>query len=338
MNISSESLDALVELLGKTEKILIFGHTNPDGDALGSSLGLRRLLDAQGKQVEVVMPNRLPSFLEWMPDADKITIYKEKPEAVTKLVEWAELIFCLDFNQISRLEGMAETIAMSSAPKVLIDHHIDPSTDFAVSFSHTESCSTCYLLLCIAERIFGTQAITKEVAELLYVGIMTDTGNFSFSHLTPELFRAVARLVEAGIVIPELNSKVYNNFSANRMELLGYALYSKMTVMAQQGVAFISLTEEELRRFKFKMGDSEGFVNYPLSIAGISMSAMFVENKDMIRISIRSRGELDVNIFARKYFNGGGHKNAAGGRSTDNMERTVERFRAAVKEYLSPKK
>ena len=202
-------------------------------------------------------------------------------------------------------------------------------------FSHPESSSTAYLVYCIMTALWGEKSITKEQAEVLYVGMMTDTGNFSFSTLTPDLFRAVAVLAETGIDIPKIYNNVYNSFTEGRARLFGYVINRKMKTLRKGTVAHLSITEEEMRRFWFQQGDSEGFVNYPLTIKKMKMSAIFVEHHDFIRVSLRSRGKVDVNVFAARYFNGGGHKNAAGGKSFVSMEETIRRFEQAVEEYAA---
>ena len=242
----------------------------------------------------------------------------------------------MDFNQIGRLDRLTETVqANTTATRVLIDHHLHPPLDeYALSFSDVKACSTSYIVYRLIMALAGEEAITRPMAESLYVGIMTDTGNFSFSSLTSDLFRAVAVLIDKGVNVPYVNSSVYNNFSEGRMRLLGYMLNDKMVTDYEFGVAYVSLTEEEMRRFDFIQGDSEGFVNYPLSIRGIRMSAMFIQTKHSIRVSLRSRGEVDVNVFARRYFDGGGHRNAAGGKSYVPMNETLENFRKYLREYF----
>ncbi len=337
MMIDLRSLEQLKEMLnGGPKKIVVVTHTNPDGDAIGSSLAWRRILEKQGHDVHCVVPNRYPYFLDWMADISKIEVFKEDADGkIAEFIHEADLIFCLDFNLISRLEGLGASIeANKSARRILIDHHLDPPAEFDLVFSYPRECSTSYIVYELISQYAGCEMFDYPIAESLYVGIMTDTGNFSYSNLSADLFRAVARLVEQGIDIPFINTAVYNGFSESRVRLLGYALNDNMTILRDYGVGFITLRESELRRYRFQQGDSEGFVNYPLSIKGIRMSAMFLETKQFIRVSLRSRGEVDVNRFARKYFGGGGHRNAAGGKSFVDMTATVEHFRQAVREFF----
>lgn len=322
------------------KKIAVLAHTNPDGDAIGSSLAWAKVLRSMGHEVTCLVPNRYPAFLAWMPGIEEVIVAKEDNGRAVEAIDDADLIFFLDFNRIDRLENLSDHImGNQKAVRLLIDHHLDPPVEeYALVFSDHTSCSTSYLVYNIAERLTGLDVFDKESAEALYVGIMTDTGNFSFSFLTPGLFRAVAGLIEKGIDIPSINSMVYNSYSEGRVRLLGYVLLKKMKMIEDGRAAYIALKESEMRKFNFQVGDSEGFVNYPLSIASVNMSAMFTETRKFIRISFRSRGDVDVSEFAARYFNGGGHKNASGGKSFDSIAKTVERFEEAVAEFFTEKK
>jgi phosphoesterase RecJ-like protein len=318
------------------KNILVVSHYNPDGDALGSSIAWAQALERMGHRVMCVVPNRFPYFLEWMPGVERINVYSDRSAAVDEFAAEADLVCCLDFNSIGRLEGLAAAIeANARAQKLLIDHHLSPPEGyFDLAFSYPEACSTSYVVYKLIARLAGPAAIDRDMGTVLYVGMMTDTGGFSYSFLSPDLFRVVAELVEVGIDIPYINKKIYNSYGEGRVRLLSYALGPKMQVFEDGRAAVISLKESELRRFAFRQGDSEGFVNYPLSIESMKISALLVQNHRSIRVSLRSRGDVDVNLFARRYFDGGGHRNAAGGKSTDSMERTIERYRAAVAEYF----
>ena len=337
MTLNKADIDALRSLITEAPKqVVIVSHTNPDGDAIGSSLAWAEVLEGLGHTVTCIVPNRPPYFLSWMPRINEVVIFKQDEEQAREAIERADLLFCLDFNAISRLEILSDTIAANqTARRILIDHHLSPEEGFELLFSYPEASSTCYLVYELIVALFGTERLTRRMAELLYVGMMTDTGNFAFSHLTPELFRAVAVLLETGIVIPEIHNRVYNSYTAGRARLFGYVINRKMELIANGHVAYMSLKEHEMRRFGFQQGDSEGFVNYPLTIKKVKMSAMFIEQHNFIRISLRSRGNIDVNLFARKYFEGGGHKNAAGGKSYDSMEVTLDRYIRAVEEWAA---
>lgn len=336
MELSHKQIESLKEMLAQPRlRIVILSHTNPDGDAVGSSLAWAEVLRARGHEVTCVVPNKYPYFLDWMPGIEEVVVFKTDTEGrAVKAIAEADVLFCLDFNAVSRLEILSETIqGNTTARRVLIDHHLQPDEGFDIVFSHPESSSTCFLVYCLVEAMYGTGAITRRMGELLYVGMMTDTGNFAFSHLTPELFRAVAVLLEKGISIPEIHNSVYNAYTEGRARLFGYAINRKMALIEDGTVAYMSLLESEMRRFQFQQGDSEGFVNYALTIKKVKMSAMFLAHRKFIRISLRSRGDVDVNLFARKYFNGGGHKNAAGGKSFLSMEETIDLYIRSVREF-----
>lgn len=336
MKITPELIGSLRELLARPrQQIVIVTHTNPDGDAVGSSLAWAGVLRGMGHTVTCVVPNKYPYFLDWMEGIDEVVVFRTDTEGrAVRAIAAADLLFCLDFNAVSRLEILSDTIAANTtARRVLIDHHLAPDPGFDLSFSFPDASSTCFVVYAIIEALGGTQSLTRQQAESLYVGMMTDTGNFAFSFLTPELFRAVAVLVERGISIPDIHNNVYNAYTEGRARLFGYAINRKMEIIQDGTVAYMSLLENEMRRFQFQQGDSEGFVNYALTIKKMKMSAMFLAHRKFIRVSLRSRGDVDVNLFARRYFNGGGHKNAAGGKSFVSMQETIDHFVRSVREF-----
>ena len=336
MTLDEQAILRLNDLLREAgRRIVIVSHTNPDGDAVGSSLAWAEILRGMGHRVLCVVPNKYPYFLDWMTGIEEVVVYKTDTEGrAARAVEEADLIFCLDFNAISRLENLSDVIeSNTTARRVLIDHHLAPDPGFELMFSHPDASSTSFIVYKIIERLCGTGAITPAMAEAMYVGMMTDTGNFSFSFLTPDLYRAVAVLAETGIDLPQIHNNVYNAFTEGRARLFGYAINRKMEIIQDGTVADMSLLESEMRRFQFQQGDSEGFVNYALTIKKVKMSAMFVAHRKFIRISLRSRGDVDVNLFARKYFNGGGHRNAAGGKSFDTMQQTIDHYVRSVAEF-----
>ena len=324
-------------LAGGPKRIITVTHTNPDGDAICSSLAWAEVLGRMGHTVTCLVPNRYPAFLDWMPGIDKMIVAKEQPELAAQVVAQAEVVFIMDLNKIDRLDSLTEALeANTNAPRILIDHHLMPPNEFALQFSFPHWCSTAYVTYNIISALAGAEAISVAIAENLYAGIMTDTGNFSFSYLTPDLMRAVAVLLERGLDIPKVNTAVYNSYTASRVKLLGYSLGRKMELIENGRAAYIDLSEREMRRYNFQLGDSEGFVNYPLTIVGVKISALFIETRKFIRVSLRSRGDVvDVNMFARRYFGGGGHKNAAGGKSFVSLAETVEHFKRAAAEYLA---
>ncbi len=319
-------------LLAEPKRVAVVSHVNPDGDALGSGLAWASVLEKEGHAVRFHVPNSCPAFLEWMAGIDRVQVYKMAPEAADAWIAEADLIFCLDFNQLNRLEELGEAILRNEkAVRILIDHHLDPPADYGLIFSDTTASSTSLIVYELIEALGWEERIDYAVAETLYVGMCTDTGNFSFGHLTPELFRTIARLVEKGVEPPRLNIAIYDNFSAERMRLMGYMLHQKMEILPEYNAACMGLDKAEQKKFHFQPGDSEGFVNLPLSIRNVSLSAFFLETKECIKVSLRSQGTVDVNELARTWFNGGGHKNASGGKFFGTMDKAIERFKEALK-------
>lgn len=319
------------KLLASKKKIAVLTHTNPDGDAIGSLLGLGLFLKAMGHDVQVMTPNPYPEFLQWLPGNGEVVIFTRRKAKAIRIIEEAEIIFCLDFNASNRFEGLETCLQSAKGIKILIDHHPHPQPEYDLLFSNTAVSSTAELVYEFMEGTGKKDLISKEIAECLYVGIMTDTGNFSFNSSEMRTFEIVAALLNLGIEKDKIYSLVYDNFSENRMRLLGYCLSEKMVVLPEYHTAYISLNQEEQQRFKFDTGDSEGFVNYPLSIKGIIFSALLTEQKDKsIRISFRSKGSFATNVFAETHFEGGGHKNASGGKSLLPLNETISKFEALL--------
>lgn len=338
MQLNRADIDRLKEILQakESQNIVIIAHTNPDGDALGSTLAWARVMRHKGHNVECIAPNKYPYFMEWMSGITDYIIHRTEPERAEAVIERADIIFCMDFNTTSRLEDLGKALeANTTAKRVLIDHHLFPDKNFDVTFSFPEESSTCFVTYSLIEATYGTKVIDSEAADLLYTGMMTDTGNFSFAKLSPALFRAVAVLVEQGANIQQINIKVHNSFSEGRAKLFGYVINRKMEIIEDGRVAYMSMSEAEMRRFNFQQGDSEGFVNYPLTVAKMRVSALFTAHRKFVRVSLRSRDSIDVNLFARRYFNGGGHKNAAGGKSELSLEDTIKKFRLSMAEFIA---
>ena len=336
MQLEKNKIEELRNLLATPQKIVILSHTNPDGDAIGSSLAWAEILKCEGHDVTCIVPNKYPYYLEFMPNCESMVIYKSDEAAAAKAVKSADIIFCLDFHTMSRLDGLSDLIDENQhAKRVLIDHHLDPVEDFDLMLSYPKASSTCYLVALIIEMLYGVERISRDMAENLFVGMMTDTGNFAFSSVTPDVFRVVSILAATGISIPDIHVNFYNSFTEGRARLFGYVINRKMKIFHNGTVAHMSLTADELKRFWFQQGDSEGFVNYPLTIKKMKMSAIFTEHSDFIRVSLRSRGDIDVNIFAQRYFHGGGHKNAAGGKSFMTMDETIKFYEQCVKDYAA---
>ncbi|MBX2828578.1 MAG: bifunctional oligoribonuclease/PAP phosphatase NrnA [Flavobacteriaceae bacterium] len=326
---------ATVNGLLKTPKnIVIVGHKNPDGDAVGSCLGLSFFLKQRGHKAQVVMPNDFPNFLKWIPGWEDILHFDKKESAVREAIHAAEIIFTLDFNDLDRTGNLSEVLKNAKAPFVMIDHHLQPSDYAVATYSDTSMSSTAQMVFHFIEALNGVDEISPEIATQLYVGIMTDTGSFRFPATTATTHRVIASLIEKGAENSKIHENVYDTNSEDRMKLLGIAL-NNLRVFPEYRTAFISLSQKELDNNNFKKGDTEGFVNYALSLSGVIFALIFIENKQegITKISLRSRGSFSVNEFAREHFNGGGHANAAGGRSEMSLLKTIQHFISILPPY-----
>lgn len=320
-------------LLSTPKRILLTSHTNPDGDAIGACLAMMHFLMESGHEVHVVVPNHFPDFLSWMTGHNEILIYKDEKEKCDLLFANADLIFSLDYNSPSRVGDAENAFNNANGIKILIDHHIQPALQYYNQvYSTVETSSTSELVFDFI-RQNGKVRLSMAMAECIYTGIMTDTGSFSYSCNYEKTFRTVAELYKTGIDGVKINRLVYNTFSEKRLRLLGYALSEKLKVLYPYSTAYIALTKPELERFDFKVGDTEGLVNYALAIKGMKFAALFVEKDNKVRISLRSVGNFSVNHFARDHFEGGGHKNAAGGDSYISLEQTLEKFEDLLAKY-----
>jgi phosphoesterase RecJ-like protein len=329
-----DSTAELIKLLNAPpKKIALLIHINPDGDALGSALGLARLFSNKGHECLVISPNEFPDFLRWMPGAPEICLLTRSFEKAEEYIKLADLIFVVDCNDLKRIIRLQEVYNVSMAYKVLIDHHPQPDLNVDCILSDTSVSSTAELAFRFMIETGLQKQADKDVATCLFTGIMTDTGCFSFNSSSRKTYETVGSLLDYGIDKDDIYNRIYNNYSEKRMHLLGFSLHEKMEVLEEYRTAIISLTKDELNSFNFQVGDTEGFVNYPLSIKGIRFSVLFVENGDRIRISFRSKGSFAVNEMARKYFNGGGHNNASGGESYENMDATILKFKSLMPEY-----
>ncbi|MDX9906068.1 MAG: DHH family phosphoesterase [Bacteroidales bacterium] len=327
-------IDKIKHIISGCRSVVVTSHHNPDGDAIGSVVAMATLLEKLVPKVTGIVPNDFPDFLKWMPGAERIVIYTESEFLAKELISGADLIFCLDYNALHRTEAMAPALRSSGAVKVLIDHHLDPvSEDFDHIISRIDISSTSELLFNFIEQCGWSDLIGQEIATGLFMGIMTDTGSFSYSCNYPETFQISARLIKTGIDAERIHRKVYDTYSESRLRLLGFCLAEKLTILPEYKTAYIALTKAELDQFHYKTGDTEGVVNYALSIDEIRFAVLLTERTDRIRLSFRSKGNLSVNIFARKFFNGGGHRNAAGGDSFRSMENTIKHLKNALEQY-----
>ncbi len=318
-------------LLSTPKKIAIIPHRGPDGDAMGSTLALYHFLLKNNHDAVVISPNEFPDFLAWMPGSETVKIFEKDKQNCTKILDEAELIFTLDFNALHRTGEMEQVLAKLTAPFIMIDHHQKPDDYAAVTYSNTAFGSTCEMIYNFISFLGKKDQIDKVIGTCIYTGILTDSGSFRFPKTTGNTHRIVAELIDLGVENTEIPTLLFDNSGFERLQLLGRALQN-MKVIADHKTAYTTLTQEELNSFNYVKGDTEGIVNYGLQIKGIHFAAIFIENKEekIIKISFRSQGDFDVNQFARDYFHGGGHRNAAGGKSEETMEETIEKFENLV--------
>ncbi|MEX0811292.1 MAG: DHH family phosphoesterase [Chitinophagales bacterium] len=328
-----QDIKALGSLLLLSREIVIVTHANPDGDAMGSTLALMRYLRNQGKRAYVITPTPYASFLKWLPGDKDVIVYSYQQELAKKKIEICDLVCCLDFNALHRINELGELIEKRDVKKAVIDHHLFPGKFQDVLVSNTKASSTCELIYEVIEQLTGSDAIDEEIANCIYTGILTDTGGFQFSCTTPRVHQIVADLLQKGVKPDIVQNRVFNSFNENRLKLLGHCLSNRMTVYPEYHAAMIYLTKEDWEKFNVKGGDTEGIVNYPLKMQDVYFSCFIIERPDLIKMSFRSKGDFDVNSFAGTNFEGGGHANAAGGKSQDNLEKTIERFEKALPAY-----
>ena len=311
----SGNTDKLKALINKKSKIVLTSHTNPDGDAIGSLLAMYHYLNKLGHSVVMVVPNSFPSYYSWLPFSDNILIYDKAPKLVQKYMKDADIIFSLDYSALSRLGALTDIISATEAIRVLIDHHIDPEIEnFDFCYSTTNISSTGELVYNFISLMGNEDLIDKNISEAIYTGIVTDTGSFSYSCNNAETYQVTAKLIEKGVDAQKIHKLIYDTFSENRLRLLGFAISNRMIVWENLHTALIYLTKEDLHNFNYRVGDTEGLVNFPLSMEKINVSVLITEKENNIRLSFRSKGEFSVNDLAKKYFNGGGHKMLQEGR------------------------
>lgn len=332
---TTREIKEIKEFLATEKEIVLVPHKNPDGDAVGACLSMYGFLKNKGHKVTVVAPNDYPDFLKWLPNSEKVIKFDMQNRQSKDALSTADMVFLLDFNALNRVgDDMEKTLETYKGPFVMIDHHQQPDSVAKYLYSDISICSTCQMVYHFIEMLDQLDEITPEIATCIYTGIMTDTGSFRFASTTSTTHRIVAELIDKGADNSRIHNNVYDNNSFNRLQLLGRAL-SNMIVIEEFATAYITLTQDELDEFNFQKGDTEGVVNYALSVVGVNLAAIFIEdvNNKIIKISFRSKGSFSVNQFARKYFNGGGHDNAAGGRSDVSMDSTISKFLNCLPEY-----
>lgn len=332
---NKEHIKELKALLNEPKTVVIVPHKNPDGDAMGSTLGLYHYLKKHHHNVVVIAPNDYPDFLKWLPGDDTVLKFDSQHKECIRLINEAELLFTLDFNAFHRAgDQMAEVLEAASATKIMIDHHQQPDDYAKYTYSDVKMSSTCEMVFNFIEMLGDFESINADIATCLYVGIMTDTGSFRFPATTSRTHQVIGSLIEKGANNSEIHNHIYDTNSYSRLQLLGKALQN-LKVLPELRTAYITLSQAELDEFNFKKGDTEGFVNYALSLKGIIFAAIFIESQQdqIIKISLRSKGNFSVNELSRSHFYGGGHTNAAGGRSDENMASTIEKFISILPQY-----
>ncbi|GAA4290401.1 DHH family phosphoesterase [Aestuariibaculum suncheonense] len=330
----NEEITSIKQLLSTEKKIVIVPHKNPDGDAIGSTLGLYHYLLKGKHQVHVIAPNDYPHFLKWMPGEANILKYDAQTKESDVLISDADIIFTLDFNALNRAGNMETALAQSTGIKIMIDHHQTPDDYALYTYSDVNMSSTCEMVYLFIAMLGDTTLIDADIASCLYAGIMTDTGSFRFPSTTSQTHRIIADLIDKGANNSQIHNNIYDTNSYQRLQLLGCAL-TNLNVLPEHRAAYITLSQEELNKYDYKKGDTEGIVNYGLSLDNIVLAAIFIEDKQegIVKISLRSKGDFSVNDMSRSHFNGGGHINAAGGRSELSLNDTVEKFISILPSY-----
>jgi bifunctional oligoribonuclease and PAP phosphatase NrnA len=329
-----QQIQAFKAFMSQPRKVVIVTHHKPDADALGSSLGLSGYLTKKGHTVQVISPSDYPEFLNWMPGNDTVLIYeKNKETQIAACIAQAEIIFCLDFSSLKRIQDLTEWVRTAPAKKVLIDHHLEPEHFADFDFWDVHSASTAGLVFNLIKALDDSTCIDADIANCLYAGVMTDTGGFRHSNTRQEEFLIAAELVRLGANPTQVSKLIYDTNSLERLRLMGFVLSQKLKVLPEYNTAYMTLSMEELKQFGSQTGDTEGFVNYGLAIKGIRLSVMLYERKDVVKLSFRSLGDFSVNDLARKHFEGGGHKNASGGTSKLSLNETLKKFLEVLPEY-----
>lgn len=321
-------------LLNLPRNVVITTHQKPDGDAMGSSLGLMHFLQSFGHSVTVISPTNWAAFLNWMPGVEDVIDFEAASGKCREIIEKADIIFCLDFNTLVRIKNMQPSIEKSKAIKILIDHHQEPQASaFNYGISNTAKSSTCEMVYdFIMDSGYSTK-LNAEIASCLYTGAMTDTGSFRFQSTTAAVHRMIAHFLELGIHHSQIHENIFDNFLENRLRFMGHVLLNRMEVFYEYNTAVMCIPKADLKKYDIKTGDTEGLVNYMQSITGIKLAAIVIDREEERKWSFRSKGGFDVNEFARKHFEGGGHKMAAGGRSSDSLEKTYQHFLSVIKQY-----
>ena len=333
---TDDQMAQLSHLISEANTILITCHKSPDGDAIGSSLGWAEYLRLRGKDAVVIVPDQYPDFLLWLPNTEKIVRYDKHKEKCDMLFKIADLVFCLDYNTPSRVEDMQQALVSSPAPRILIDHHLNPDVPAVLTISHPEASSTSELIFRIVWQLGAFALMTRQFATPIYCGMMTDTGGFTFNSSNPDIYYIISELLTTHIDKDRIYRNVYHNYSEDRIRLMGYVMYEKLVYLPEYHAAFYTLTKQEQERFHFVKGDAEGLVNIPQQIKGLKLSISLREDTEkprLVWVSLRSVDDFPCNKMAEDFFNGGGHLNASGGRLNCTMEEAVEVVKRAIVSY-----
>lgn len=328
------NLECLKDLLIEPKNILITSHIRPDADALGSSLGLAIYLEKKGHNVKVIMPTEYPDFLKWMATEDRVLVYESERSKCEIIISESDIAFSLDYNSFSRIGEMGDVLRRSDSKKVLIDHHLYPESFADFSMSDTNSAATAILIYELINLMGDNKCIDSDIGECLYAGMVTDTGSFRFPSTNKAIHLAIADLMDKGLDHSKVHESIFDTNSESKLKFLGYCLSEKLKVLSDGRTAYISLSKQEIQKFNLKNGDTEGLVNYSLSISGIVFAVLMKEDKGFVRMSFRSKGTFSVNEFARNHFSGGGHKNASGGKMDGDLKGTISKFESLVPQYI----
>ena len=334
--LTSDQVAQLSHLISDAKNIIITCHKSPDGDAIGSTLGWAEYLRSIGKEPTIIVPDQYPDFLSWIPNTEKIVRYDKHPEKCDMLFKIADLVFCLDYNTTSRVDEMEKALVSSTAPKVLIDHHLNPDVPAVLTISHPDLSSTCELVFRIVWQLDGFNRLSKQFAIPIYCGMMTDTGGFLYNSTRSEIYFIIGELLTKHIDKDKIYRNVYHNYSESRIRLMGFVMYEKLVYLPESHAAYYSLTRQEQKRFHFIKGDAEGLVNIPQQIKGLKLSISLREDTDkpnIVWVSLRSVDDFPCNKMAEEFFNGGGHLNASGGRINGTMEEAIATVNQAIKAY-----
>jgi phosphoesterase RecJ-like protein len=334
--LTPDQIDTAQRLILNANRIVVTTHKSPDGDAIGSAMAMHHFLRSIGKTPVTILPDAAPDFLHWVKDYDQCIVLEAQPTEAAEQISEADLIFSLDYNHLPRTgEAMSQLLVKSKAPFILIDHHQQPGTFPVITYSDTKACSTCEMVFRFIEQCGWKGHLNIDIAACIYLGIMTDSGSFRFHNVSDDTHRIAGEMIALGIDHAEIHRNVYDTNLMDKLKLIGYALSEKLVVMPEHSTAYISLEKDELKRYNYRQGDTEGLVNQALSIRGVKLAAFFREGNNEIKTSFRSKGNFDVNAFAREHWQGGGHINAAGGMSNDSMAITLEKFCNLSVQYSS---